>query len=126
MRIIIFLSLLVFVLSACDSETRYRVSVPNSKKQAYIDIQLREGGWKTSTQSIYLDYGYKTGLLTDDHQKRLAVLYLKAPSVFITYDELSTEWQGNKLVIHTKRYDDFTIDVSERYLPKEITSYELD
>lgn len=120
MRIILLLSVVVLGLSACDSETRYRVLVPNSHKQAYIDIQLQEGGWKTPTQNIYVSYGYKTGVFTDDYEKRLAIFTVMAPSIFITYDELSTEWRGSTLFIHTKHYGNLSVNVSDSSLQEGV------
>ncbi|MBO0357693.1 hypothetical protein J0X19_07030 [Hymenobacter sp. BT186] len=105
---------LAYGVSRCVPQERFRILIPTDKTGAYIDVELREGGWLTAHQFIHIIYGCPTSLFRKDQKKEIGVYELYAPDAFLTYNDLTTEWKGKqRLLIHSTTNPDLIINLAE-------------
>jgi hypothetical protein len=84
---------------SCDSSPTFRTYVPGGSSGAYIDLELRDVGWKTPTQEIEVTYCSPQGVFSEDKCQLIGRFTIRAPDPFFHEIHLAAEWQGTQRVL---------------------------
>ncbi|RPD44105.1 hypothetical protein DNI29_22165 [Hymenobacter sediminis] len=97
-RLVVMMAMFPGIVS-CSSSPTFRTYVPGVSSGAYVELELRDVGWKTPTQQIDVTYCSSQGLFSGDNSQQLGFYTIRAHEPFFHDLHLAAEWQGSQRVL---------------------------